>query len=352
VLLERQLAEAVAHAVRAVATAGDSASAAAPRDVDPVTWAIYLRGRDAFMSRNPASLHQALALFQQTIERDSTFAPGYSGLSDTYRFLGGSGYAPLAFWTDSAEPYARRAIALDANNSDAHNSLAALLTDRGDWPAAEAEYRRAIALRPGNALAHHWYAILLVTLDRKDDALREIRRAKELDPLSQAIQGVKGTIESYAGVRMPRAKLPLKVRTRRSELVDPTHPGTIAARAIALAQHKQCPEAYAENRRAQALAPDNTLMLINLAGVQTLCGAPDQARATLDSLEQRADARLEAVFIAEVYVARGERDSAFAWLMHGQYGMQGRLELRTSHHLDPVRKDPRFQQVLHVAGLR
>ena len=58
------------------------------------------------------------------------------------------------------------------------------------------------------------------------------------------------------------------------------------------------------------------------------------------------------MFIAEVYSARGERDSAFAWLMNGQYGMQGRLELRTSHHLDSLRKDPRFPQVMHMVGLQ
>ena len=351
VVVERQVAEAVAHEVRAVATARDSASAQAPRNVDPVTYAIYLRGRDAFMSRNPASLRQALALFRQTIERDSSFAPGYSGLSDTYRFLGGSGYAPLAFWTDSAEPYARRALALDANSAEAHTSLASLLTDRGDWPAAEREYRRAIALRPGYPLAHHWYAIMLVTLDRKADALREIRRASELDPLSQAIQGEKGEIEGYAGVRIPQSLTPKRAIPNASVLLDPTHPGTRASRSIALARGGKCAEAYEENRHAQELAPDNTVIQIALANVHTYCGAPEKARVMLDSVEQHPDARLEAVWIAALYAQRGEPDSAFAWLMNGQWGMQGRLKLRTLHGLDPLRADPRFQLVLHKAGL-
>jgi DNA-binding SARP family transcriptional activator/TolB-like protein/Flp pilus assembly protein TadD len=351
VALERQIAEQVAHEVRAVATAGDSASAQAPRNVDPLTYAIYLRARDAFMSRNPASLRQALALFRQVVDRDSAFAPGYSGLSDTYRFLGGSGYAPLSFWTDSAEPYARRALALDANSAEAHTSLASLLTDRGDWPAAEQEYRRAITLRPGYPLAHHWYAIMLVTLDRKADALREIRRASELDPLSQAIQGEKGEIEGYAGVRIPQSLTPKRAIPDASALRDPTHPGTRASRSVALARGGKCPEAYAENRKAQELAPDNTVIMIALANVHTFCGAPEKARAVLDSAERRPDARLEAVWIAALYAQRGEPDSAFAWLMNGQWGMQGRLKLRTLHGLDPLRADPRFPLVMHKAGL-
>ena len=349
--LERQIAEQVAYAVRAVVTAGDSAPAPAPRNVDPLTYAIYLRGRDAFMSRNPASLRQALALFRQVVDRDSTFAPAYSGLSDTYRFLGGSGYAPLAFWTDSAEPYARRALALDPNSAEAHTSLASLLTDRGDWPAAEREYRRAIALRPGYPLAHHWYAIMLVTLDRKAEALREIRRASELDPLSQAIQGEKGEIEGYAGVRIPQSLTPKRPIPNAAALLDPTHPGTRAARSVALARGGKCREAYAENLKAQELAPDNTVIMISLANVHSFCGASDEARAILDSVEQHPDARLEAVWIAALYAQRGEADSAFAWLMNGQWGMQGRLKLRTLHGLDPLRADPRFAQVVRSAGI-
>jgi len=316
-----------------------------------VTYAIYLRGRDAFMSRNPASLRQALALFRQVVDRDSTFAPGYSGLSDTYRFLGGSGYSPLSFWSDSAEPYARRALALDSNSAEAHTSLASLLTDRGDWPAAEREFRRAIALRPGYALAHHWYAAMLVTVDRKDDAVREIRRAKELDPLSQAIEGEKNEIEGYAGVRVFRKPVPNGNIPKPSVLVDPTHPGTRAARSLALAKRGKCVDAYAENQKAQELAPDNTLILITLAGVHTFCGAPAKARVILDSVERRPDARLEAVFIASLYAQQGARDSAFAWLMKEQWGMQSRQTLRISHNLDPLRADPRFAEVMRVAGL-
>ncbi|HEX6600603.1 MAG TPA: BTAD domain-containing putative transcriptional regulator [Gemmatimonadaceae bacterium] len=349
--LERRIAEQVAREVRAVATTADSASAPAPRNVDPLTYAIYLRGRDAFMSRNPAALREALALFRQVVQRDSTFAPGYSGLSDTFRFLGGSGYAPLAFWTDSAEPYARRALAQDASSAEAHTSLASLLTDRADWPAAEREYRRAIALRPGYPLAHHWYAIMLVTLDRKAEALREIRRAAELDPLSQAIQGEKGEIEGYAGVRIPQSLTPKRPIANAAALIDPTHPGTRAARSVALARGGKCREAYAENLEAQKLAPENTVIMIALANVHDLCGASGRARAVLDSVERHPDARLEAVWIAALYAQRGERDSAFAWLKNGQWGMQGRLKLRTLHGLDPLRTDPRFAQVMRVAGI-
>jgi Flp pilus assembly protein TadD len=260
--------------------------------------------------------------------------------------IGGLGYGPLSFTTDSAEVLARQALSRDDGSAEAHTSLAGVLTDQANWPRAEQEYRKAIALRPGYAQAHAWYAALLVTLDRKAEALREIRRASDLDPLTQPIMGLRVQIETYAGVRANRNR-----PGERKGLVDPTHPGTIAIRSVSLARAKRCPEAYAENRNAQQLAPNVTMIQLTLVGVRTLCGQPALARALLDTVEQHPDARLMSVYIAEVHAARGDRDSAFAWLEKGQWGMGGRMELRMGRQLDPLRSDPRFPRLLHSVGM-
>ena len=237
-LLERQIAEAIARQVHGIAVAGDGSAKPSARRVDPMVYALYVRGRDVLASRNPAGLRLALALFGQTIARDSQFALGYTGMADTYRMLVGLGYAPVGLYKDSARVMATRALELDSSLSEAHASLAGILTGQGKWTEAEGEFRKAIALEPGNALAHHWYAMLLVTLDRRDEAVREIRRAKELDPLSQPLQGMKTVIETYAGVRGNAGR-----PGERKMLSDPTHPGTIASRALGLAQARRCPEA-------------------------------------------------------------------------------------------------------------
>ena len=70
---------------------------------------------------------------------------------------------------------------------------AALLYD-WDWAGAEAGFRRAIALNPNYASAHHFYSILLMTAGRQAEAAAEIRRARELDPLSLIINDVQGWI--------------------------------------------------------------------------------------------------------------------------------------------------------------
>jgi TolB-like protein/DNA-binding SARP family transcriptional activator len=319
----------------------------AVRKVDTVTYGLYLRGRDAFRSRNPALLRQAIALFRQATARDPTFAPAYAGLADAYRFLGGLGYESFDYVTDSARIAAARALTVDSTSSDAHTSLAAILTDRADWQAAEAEFQRAIALAPSNALAHHWYAVLLATLGRKQAAVREIQRAAELDPWSQATHGSVVDIERYAGIRKPFSKVP-----DRGTLIDPTHPGTIAIRSVNLARTGHCPDAFVENSHAQELAPNNTQILLSLVSVYSLCNERLKARALLDSIERRRDAPLSGVFIAGWFAARNQPDSAFAWLDRSQWAMQGRYQLRIAPALEPLRSDPRFTKLLAGMGLR
>ncbi len=53
-----------------------------------------------------------------------------------------------------------------------------------NWAGAEEEFKRAIALNPNYAIGHEWYGQALLYRSRSDEALRELRRAEELDPLS------------------------------------------------------------------------------------------------------------------------------------------------------------------------
>jgi DNA-binding SARP family transcriptional activator/TolB-like protein len=346
---ERSIAEAIALELRAEVALPPEAThqpAGLSRRADPIVYGVYLRGRDALLSRDPAGVRHAIDLFKQAIARDSAFAPGYAGLADAYRFGGGLGYMPEAFVFDSAPAVARQAVALDPDLSEAHVSLAGTLTDAADWAEAEREYRRAIELSPSNALAHHWFAAMLITLDRKQEALREIRRARELDPLSQAARGLEGEIEKYLGVSTRGGPLP------RSALVDPNHVGTAATRSVNLARKGRCPEAFAENERAQQLAPDDKAVLIALVGVRLFCGDKAGALSLLHDIEQRPEVEVQGVYIAAVFAKLGESDSAFAWLDRTHYGMVNRMELRIMPQLAPLRRDPRFNELLRKQHMR
>ena len=346
--IPRDISELVAMQLGAAKAPADSTrpTEAATRAVDPITYGIYLRGRDATLTRDPAGLARAINLFKQALLRDSTFAPAWSGLADAYRLAGGLGFIAESFYSDSAPRAAARAVALDPHLSAAHSSRAAILTDAADWVNADSEYRRAIELEPGNALAHQWYAAMLVTLDRKEEALREIRRAVQLDPLSQSVRGLDNMIENYEGISRARGVLGAARGLPRTALVDPNHPGTRVSRAVTLARRKECPEARAEIDTAQTLAPDVPMVMIGRAGVELLCGDRAKAIATIDSLKKRPEAYVAGIGIAQFYIALGERDSAFAWLERTHYGMSNRMDLRMTPAFAPLRSDPRWAALL------
>jgi TolB-like protein/Flp pilus assembly protein TadD len=349
--LERDIADAIAMQLNVAGRSDNSGLDGNPgrtsaRRIDPIAYGLYLRGRDGALSRNPAVLRQAIDLYKEAIRRDSTFALGYAGLADAYRLAGGFGFMPEEFEKDSAPAMARAAVALDGNLSEAHTSLAGTLTDAGDWLGAEREFRHALQLAPSNALAHQWYAALLITLDRKQEALREIRRARELDPLSQPIRGMTVMLETYAGIRSPTA-LPLP----RGIVVDPNHPGTAAARSINLARAGRCSEAGAENKRAQQLAPNENMMVISRVGILLLCGDSAGAKSLLRQVERAPQIDQQGVYVAEVHVKFGEIDSAFAWLGRTHWGMANRMHLRIDRELKPLRTDPRYNDLLRKQNM-
>jgi hypothetical protein len=178
--------------------------------------------------------------------------------------------------------------------------------------------------------------------------VREIRRARELDPLSSPILGAAVGIESYAGIINTTGK-PLP---RSAAVVDPNDPRTAAGRSVNLARAGRCSEAYSENARAQQLAPDNTAMLNSLVGVRLLCGDRSGAMSLFAKVKRRPDVDRQGVFIAEVYAKLGQMDSAFAWLDRTHWGMGTRMELRVGVPLKPVRLDPRYQQLLRKLNMR
>ncbi len=68
-----------------------------------------------------------------------------------------------------------------------------------EWTEAERRYRRSIELNPNLALAHRWYASYLRLMGRHDQAIAEITRARELDPLSPGVNATLGFLLLSAG---------------------------------------------------------------------------------------------------------------------------------------------------------
>lgn len=165
----------------------------------------YLRGRYFWNRRDEEGLRKSIEYFQQAVDKDPAYAVAYAGLADAYNLLVNYHLAG-----QSAGECGRRAreaimtaLELDETLAEAHTSLASMkFYGEHDNGAAEREYLRAIELNPNYATAHHWYSEYLVMTDRPAEAMAEIRRAQELDPLSPHHQ--------HDGGRAPLLRAPVR----------------------------------------------------------------------------------------------------------------------------------------------
>src|SRR5262249_11509130 len=130
-------------------------------------------------------LKDGLPAFQRAIQLDPSYAPAYAGLADTYSLLANYTVLPPSEAFPQAEAAASKSAELDPASGEAHTALAyPENTDTWDWEAADREYRTAISLAPSNTTAHLRYAEYLSSVGRHDEAIAEMHRTLDLDPLS------------------------------------------------------------------------------------------------------------------------------------------------------------------------
>ena len=193
-LVETDIAKTIADSLKAKLTHAERQAIALRPTANPEAYELYLKGRFFWNKRTGADLRKAIDYFNQAIAEDPNYALAYAGLADCYDLL--CEYSELSPKESypKAKAAAIKALELDDTLGEAHTSLAySLINYDWDWRSAEREYQRAIQLNPNYATAHQWYAECLSMLGRHIEAIAEIKRAQQLDPLSLIInQGVGG----------------------------------------------------------------------------------------------------------------------------------------------------------------
>jgi tetratricopeptide (TPR) repeat protein len=309
----------------------------------------YLKGRYFWNKRTADSLNVALAYFNQAIDEDPKFALAYSGLADTYALLGDWQYAVMT--PKEALPKAKaaaiKALELDSALGEAHNSLAFCL-DGFDWDfdSAGREFQRAIELNPGYATAHHWYAWHLSLLGRYDEAIAEMRKAENLDPLSLIINADLGELLILAHSYDESIR-----QSRKTIEMDPNFALAHNQLAQAYLQKHMNDEAVSELQKAVQLSGGSPTSIANLARAYVASGKKSEAVKLLGDLKKRSNPSYSyASEIAVIYVALGDRDQAMNWLEKGfEERFNPGVLLRPG--FDPIRSDPRFQDLVRHIGL-
>src|SRR5438874_10899324 len=239
--LQKKVARAIAEQIRIKLTPQEEAVLENVKVVNAEAYQNYLKGRYFWNKRTADGLEKATYYFKQAIQSDPSYALPYTGLADIYQ---------LSDQPQLAREQVQKALGLDDQLAEAHNSLARILYRfNRDWEGADREFKRALELNHNYAPAHHWYSMYLALLrDRKEQALAEAQKAYELDPLSAVVGANLAKILQEVGQddrAIEQAKKTLDL--------EPDSAVTHAVLGIAYQDKRLYAEAIAEYQRALSL---------------------------------------------------------------------------------------------------
>jgi TolB-like protein/DNA-binding winged helix-turn-helix (wHTH) protein/Tfp pilus assembly protein PilF len=310
---------------------------------------MYLRGRYYWNRRSQEDLQRGIAYFEQATERDPTNALAYAGLADSYFVRAISGALPTAEAMPKAKAAALKALELDDTLAEAHTSLAQITANyEWNWDKAESEYKKAIELNPNYSTGHHYYGTFLMGMGRHQEALEEMRRAQELDPLSPAIATFIAKANYYAGQNDEAIGQYHKVLKS-----DPSFPMARSFLIHSLEQAGRFEEAVAQAKIEAAQAGRSQEQAEALDRGYRAKGPTGYWREALLQVEHGKDQGAGSdLDIAAIYAKLGDRDRAFE-LLERAFTERNMwlMNLNVDPRFDSVRSDRRFESLLHRIGL-
>jgi tetratricopeptide (TPR) repeat protein len=316
---------------------------------DPDAYQLYLKGRFFWNKRTQDSIAKSIEFFNQAIARDQKYAMAYSALAESYVLQSLWGSTSSRESNSKARDAAEKAMVLDVTLSGPHVALGLIKEHHDwDWIGAEREYLQGLKLNPNYATAHQWYGEFLVFMGRTQESLKALRRAKELDPLSPIINTQVGY--PYYCARQYDLAI---VEFKKALELEPNFAPALNYLARSYELKGMFDEAMVTFRKAVENSGGSPVMKARLGNAYAKTGKIAEARRILRELEDEARIRYVApCLIAALYVGLGDKEQAFVWL---EKAFQERdvllMTLNIESHLDPLRSDRRFQDLVRRVGL-
>jgi eukaryotic-like serine/threonine-protein kinase len=345
--LQSEVAQAIAQQVRVQLTPEQRARLNSAPRVDPAAYDAFLQGRSLFVWGSNAleGFKKAQSFFQQAIQRDPNLALAYVGLADSYVYMGSQRWLPPQEAYAQARENLRKALELDPTLGEAHSSLGWMSWRyEWNWATAEKEFRYALEVNPNYVAGREELAWYLAWSGRRAEALAALAEMARLDLASSRRTAVESGVYYHQRDYKTLVEVSHKVIAHTPE----AWPGHYFL-AVGYDGLGQEVAAVSEYQKAVELSHGDTDTVAGLAHGYAAMGNRAEAQKILaDLLRQSKKEYVSPYMIATIYAGLGNNEKAFDFLekAYNERSPDIPYFLKADLRLDPLRSDPRFQNLL------
>jgi len=340
--LQDDITRDVAAKLRSRLTGAQEKQIAAANTQNSDAYQLYLRARYLLNARGADNINKSIVLFKQAIQTDPSYPLAYAGLAEAYNVAPSWTLMDEGEANELASSAARKALELDPQLGEAHVALAMTQSITFQWQQCEQEFQRALQLEPNNAHFHYFYGFLyLLPMGRSDEALRELRTALLLDPLSGIIN-VNYGYTLYTQHRYEQAEQ----QFRKTLELDPSSYPAHFKPSLMYANLGRWTEAIQQLRLAAGTEGEPNLPAVP----ESAKGYAELLRGYLTRLSRHG--KVGDVLWAASYAVDKDRDKTFVWLQKSSstHGSEFAYEIRNPLY-DFLRSDPRYTEMMHKVGM-
>lgn len=315
-----------------------------------VAYNFYLQGLSWQRRDSEKDLNRAIELFQKALQEDQRYAHAYVGIADSYLSLSSKAVRPSSDLLSKAETAVMEALRLDKSSAEAHRVYGKILMSfRWEWQEAEQELKLALQLNSGSANIYRDYSTYLSLKGQYDEAYTQMKKAQELDPLSIEIDRILGRIMYNLGQYN-------KAVEHYLNLLE-IHPkvffflwelGRIYLQMEEFEKAVQAFQEQIELMEGMNISDEIAMLSYSYAGWGKTKKAEEYLQRLISYSEQNY---VSPTIFAEVYGALGNLNEAFKWLDKAYNQHDSRLLLVNTFWFDPIREDPRFQEIRRKIGI-
>lgn len=328
----------------------EKAKLAKRQTVELPAYQLYLKGRFFWNKRGAQNLEKAIEYFNKAIEEDRNYAAAYAGLASSYMLIPIYSSVPPAEYARKARDNALKALKIDDSLAEAHASMGFIkVWYERDWDGADTHFKRASVLNPGCANTPHWRSQSFLFRGRFEEAVREMERAFELDPVSAVINKDLATAYFFTGQYDRTIEFCTKaLEIEPKMLFAHYHIGLVY---LAGSMYEEALEEFQKENQFQPDMPGISNALIVFTYMKM--GKKELAKKILNqTVEQSKQRYAPPSFLASSYIAVGDKDKGFEFLKKA-YEQQDcwLVVLKLGPVYETVRSDLRYIEMLKKMNL-